>query len=83
MGPSVCLSTVRIAADLIFMRPLWRRLRFALDSLWRLVHIRHCSADPVPTRPVKEALMLDFVMLVAGVAFFAIATAYVAACDRM
>jgi hypothetical protein len=31
----------------------------------------------------KEALMLDAVMLAAGVAFFAIAIAYVAACDRM
>jgi len=27
--------------------------------------------------------MLDAMMLLAGVAFFAIATAYVAACDRM
>ena len=31
----------------------------------------------------KETEMLDAVMLVAGVAFFAIAIAYVAACDRM
>jgi len=31
----------------------------------------------------KEAGMLDAVMLVAGVAFFALAVAYVAACDRM
>jgi hypothetical protein len=31
----------------------------------------------------EETGMLDAVMLVAGVAFFAIAIAYVAACDRM
>jgi hypothetical protein len=31
----------------------------------------------------SEESMLDAVMLVAGVAFFALAIAYVAACDRM
>jgi hypothetical protein len=31
----------------------------------------------------KETGMLDAVMLISGVAFFAIAIAYVAACDRM
>jgi hypothetical protein len=31
----------------------------------------------------EEAEMLDATMLVAGVAFFAIAIAYVVACDRM
>ena len=38
--------------------------------------LRRNSAD-------EEIGMLDAVMLVAGVAFFAIAIAYVAACDRM
>ena len=37
--------------------------------------LRRCSAE--------EAGMLDAVMLVAGVGFFAVAIAYVAACDRM
>jgi hypothetical protein len=31
----------------------------------------------------KEAGMLDALMLAAGVAFFAIAVAYVAACEKM
>jgi hypothetical protein len=31
----------------------------------------------------KENEMLDAVLLVAGVAFFAVAIAYVAACDKM
>ena len=34
-------------------------------------------------RPTREIKMFDALMIVAGVAFFAIAIAYVTACDRL
>jgi hypothetical protein len=40
-------------------------------------------ADDKVQRFGKETGMLDAVMLISGVAFFAIAIAYVAACERM
>jgi hypothetical protein len=41
-----------------------------------------CQAlSNLPT--VKEPLMLDVIMLAIGVGFFAVALAYVAACERL
>lgn len=61
-----------------FTPPLWRLGAIALDPLcgsaiyWRALRWT-----------AEEDEMLDAVMLVAGLAFFAVAIAYVAACDRM
>ncbi len=51
---------------------------------WRLIHINfarrcRCHSDTA----AKESEMLDTIFLVAGAVFFALAIAYVAACDRL
>ncbi len=56
----------------------------AVTVLLRLIHVnserrRRWQSDLA----AKESKMLDTVLLAAGVAFFVLAIAYVAACDRM
>jgi hypothetical protein len=65
------------------MEFIWRTEEIGLDFL-RLTGINCArSRGSRSDHPARRIEMFDATMIVAGLAFFAVALAYVAACDRL